>query len=156
MIKIELPATRHEALAIGAGHYFTGKPCSQGHVTKRHLTGTCVECARAAVKRWESRNPGEGLKRSRAWQKRYPERARENSRRSWRKNAGMPEPTRPVPEYCECCGEKLIPGIQTHLDHCHRTGKFRGWLCNRCNRGLGYFGDSIEGLQKAISYLQRV
>lgn len=39
------------------------------------------------------------------------------------------------------------------LDHCHETGKFRGWLCQTCNRGLGSFGDSAERLRKAIDYL---
>jgi hypothetical protein len=30
---------------------------------------------------------------------------------------------------------------------------FRGWLCQRCNLALGQFGDSVQGLQKALSYL---
>ena len=40
------------------------------------------------------------------------------------------------------------------LDHDHKTEKFRGWLCKKCNTGLGNFGDSIEGLKKAIRYLE--
>lgn len=155
MIKTELPQTRREAIALGAKHYFTGKPCSKGHLAKRHLTGTCVPCGQEAIKRWEARNPGEGLRRSRLWQKRHPEKARANSLRSWRKSAGMPEPTRPCPSHCENCSKLLVSGKNTHLDHCHLTGKFRGWLCNRCNRGLGYFDDCIEGLQQAIEYLKR-
>lgn len=39
------------------------------------------------------------------------------------------------------------------LDHDHVTGKFRGWICARCNVGLGLLGDNIEGLQAAIAYL---
>ena len=42
------------------------------------------------------------------------------------------------------------------LDHCHDTGTFRGWLCQKCNRGLGCFGDSIEGLKLGIAYLTKV
>ena len=42
-----------------------------------------------------------------------------------------------------------------HLDHCHITGKFRGWLCGKCNMGIGALGDSIQGLQRAIEYLKR-
>ena len=41
------------------------------------------------------------------------------------------------------------------IDHCHKTGKFRGIICAMCNSGLGYFKDSIETLQSAIDYLKK-
>jgi hypothetical protein len=85
----------------------------------------------------------------------YNEAARIRMRNYYRKKAGLPEPLYPVTENCECCGKKLEGGKKTHLDHCHKTGRFRGWLCNRCNRGLGYFDDCIEGLERAIAYLKR-
>lgn len=39
------------------------------------------------------------------------------------------------------------------LDHCHTNETFRGWLCHRCNRGLGMMADSTEILQRAMDYL---
>ena len=39
-----LPATRSEAKALGLAHYFTGKPCKQGHLALRKTKGACVEC----------------------------------------------------------------------------------------------------------------
>ena len=39
------------------------------------------------------------------------------------------------------------------LDHCHEEDKFRGWLCHKCNRGLGCFHDDIQQLKNAIKYL---
>lgn len=41
------------------------------------------------------------------------------------------------------------------VDHCHTTGKIRGLLCQRCNSGLGYFGEKEEVLERAIDYLRR-
>lgn len=59
----------------------------------------------------------------------------------------------PKPDRCECCGE--VPTSRWCMDHDHETEAFRGWICERCNIGLGKFGDNIEGLMKAISYLRR-
>ena len=39
------------------------------------------------------------------------------------------------------------------VDHCHKTGKFRGLICDSCNVGLARFKDNPEILQGAINYL---
>lgn len=44
---------------------------------------------------------------------------------------------------------------ELNLDHCHTSGRPRALLCNRCNRGLGYFRDSTDVLRSAIAYLGR-
>ncbi len=41
------------------------------------------------------------------------------------------------------------------VDHCHTTGIIRGLLCGNCNTGIGFFGDDIEELKKAIEYLSK-
>ena len=41
------------------------------------------------------------------------------------------------------------------IDHDHDTGKFRGFLCNSCNVGLGALGDTIPSINKAIQYLKK-
>lgn len=58
---------------------------------------------------------------------------------------------------CEICGvpEVSAPKGRLHIDHCHSTGKVRGLLCQRCNHGLGHFGDDPQALIKAVLYLQR-
>lgn len=42
--------TRSQAREQGLSHYFTGKPCKQGHLAPRHMSTGCVEC-RKAIKR---------------------------------------------------------------------------------------------------------
>jgi len=55
---------------------------------------------------------------------------------------------------CAIC-EKPIDALsrRMNIDHCHETGKVRGILCTGCNTGLGHLGDNVEGLQKAMDYL---
>jgi len=78
----------------------------------------------------------------------------EKNRTKERQYRGLPEPTRPRPEVCENCGRPPDGRYHAlHLDHCHITGKFRGWLCYRCNVGIGLLGDSVEGLDRARKYL---
>lgn len=41
------------------------------------------------------------------------------------------------------------------IDHDHIRGSIRGMLCQRCNIGLGFFGDNLKGILKAVAYLER-
>ena len=62
----------------------------------------------------------------------------------------VPAPPRGSP--CECCGQVVE---RLELDHCHRTGSFRGWCCGSCNKGIGLLQDSLEGVLLAATYLSR-
>ncbi len=53
---------------------------------------------------------------------------------------------------CGACGSS---DKELVVDHCHQTGEFRGLLCGPCNSGLGMFGDDINSLLGAITYLNR-
>ncbi len=56
---------------------------------------------------------------------------------------------------CAICRAELSPSNphNRHLDHCHITGAVRGWLCRKCNTGLGNFNDNAQLLKAAASYL---
>lgn len=55
---------------------------------------------------------------------------------------------------CAACKIAFKNGLDTHLDHCHRTGKIRGLLCRRCNTALGIVHDSASRLHLLIDYLE--
>lgn len=55
-------------------------------------------------------------------------------------------------EVCDICNRKFKRLLK---DHDHKTGQSRGQLCNLCNAALGLFGDSIQVLEVAISYLKK-
>ena len=56
---------------------------------------------------------------------------------------------------CGICGSKTPSTRTTYfaVDHCHTTGKVRGLLCTKCNRGLGLFNDRSDLLKLATTYL---
>ncbi len=41
------------------------------------------------------------------------------------------------------------------VDHCHKSGKVRGVLCNGCNIGLGAFEENPDRLRAALEYLAK-
>ena len=56
---------------------------------------------------------------------------------------------------CAICGKPLdVMSRRMNIDHDHETGTVRGLLCTGCNTGLGHLGDNVEGLERALYYLQ--
>lgn len=53
---------------------------------------------------------------------------------------------------CDICGREAD---RMCIDHCHKTGIVRGRLCDTCNRAIGLFGDSVDRLRNAITYIER-
>jgi hypothetical protein len=98
--------------------------------------------------RWEAKNPG-AAKRS-------------NTKTKLKKYGITPEDfgrmVREQDGKCPICQQKLggpsRGARHPVVDHCHESGLVRGILCNKCNRGLGLFGDDRERLQAALDYLQ--
>lgn len=106
------------------------------------------EEARCKMAKWRKAHP----KRSKAIQTKYYvnnydsliARNAKNRRNQKELKAG-----RPRPAACEACG-RVGPVC---FDHCHKSKKFRGWLCAKCNLCLGHADDSPEVLRKLAKYL---
>jgi len=63
---------------------------------------------------------------------------------------------RPLKTNCWICG-KEISGSEIKEDHDHLYGHFRGWLCNGCNTGLGFFESFLRRdlMEKVVQYLKK-
>ena len=56
-------------------------------------------------------------------------------------------------ELCTCCNQPSDRSLV--LDHCHDTNTFRGWICDKCNVGIGKLGDNLDGVLNAVAYLKK-
>lgn len=54
---------------------------------------------------------------------------------------------------CPICGGEVTV-FDSHVDHCHATGKVRGVLCRQCNIGLGHFHDDPAALRRAADFIE--
>ncbi len=58
--------------------------------------------------------------------------------------------------FCFVCG---VPEIECSkrlcMDHCHQTGRFRGWLCEGCNAAAGYLKDSPQIARILAEYIEQ-
>lgn len=53
---------------------------------------------------------------------------------------------------CAVCGAKEVRQV---VDHDHETGMVRGILCVRCNVSIGGLGDTVDGVMRALKYLEK-
>ncbi len=56
---------------------------------------------------------------------------------------------------CAICHQhRSLQKKELAADHCHKTGKIRGLLCNNCNTGLGMFKENAMLLENAANYIK--
>ena len=53
-------------------------------------------------------------------------------------------------KHCDYCEKKR----KLCMDHCHITGRFRGWLCVPCNTAFGVLGDTAPTFKRALAYVR--
>ncbi len=94
-----------------------------------------------------------GRKLSKETKRKMSEARKGSKSYTWKGGISNPEVRagRIKPERCELCGEK---SVKICFDHDHATGKFRGWICTKCNVVLGMVKDDIEQLERLKIYLK--
>jgi hypothetical protein len=126
----------------------------------------------AAAKAWAVANPEKMRERHAAWRRRNPEKCIAFTK-AWRaKNKDRARGTYVLREYgltpeqhlallevqhYTCAFEhcEAVVDLYSPVDHSHDTGKVRGVLCDRHNKGLGFFEKNAECLLDAHAYLKR-
>lgn len=120
-----------------------------GYRPDGRLASWCRSCDRVRQKAYrKQRNPWE--ERERSWKRRGIIRPdgkpllREDFVQLLEKQARK----------CAIC-YKLESSFQRGLavDHNHKTGRIRGLLCFKCNKGIGHFDEDISQFTRIISYI---
>ena len=116
-----------------------------------------AEKNRADASRWYYRHLEQAHERMRMWQQAHPDR---HIRRAY----GLTQADYDAlliaqGGVCAACGQPeraMRAGLALRLsvDHVHGTGRVRGLLCTRCNRGIGNFDDDPARLEAAARYLR--
>lgn len=125
-----------QALACGMTTYKPSSPCKHGHLERYVGTNNCVACndiaqiKRRQSSRWSRIKKEYGLTRECYAQMLHGQRS-----------------------LCAICSTELNDK-NTHIDHCHATGKVRALLCSRCNQAIGLLDESEERLTAAVEYIR--
>jgi lipopolysaccharide biosynthesis glycosyltransferase len=98
------------------------------------------------------------LEKNREWREKNPKSYKMSQRRQRRKREyGVSDEdySNMLIAQSDCCAIcKVSIGWEAAVDHCHKTGKVRGLLCNTCNTGIGMLKDDVEVIQNAVYYLK--
>lgn len=136
---------------LSCGRKFVGTPCRACGNTVRYVyRARCVPC-------WDKKRKIYRVNKLLAKDTRHKGRIRRAQMEGYRPPPHEDD-CEPCPSdwRCEICGDKTRR--RPALEHCHVTGKFRGWVCARCNgvlAGLDRCGHKVyidfqNGNRKAI------
>ncbi len=143
--------------------FLDDSPCAKGHISEKYSNPKrCVQCVRENSKKWHDSNHKKIIKGHSQYYHKNKDKFREYSLLKLYKITSkdykiMLENQNNVCAICEKPETALKNGkVKSFaIDHDHLTGKIRGLLCSKCNRGIGYFKDSKILLSNAIEYLEK-
>ena len=131
-----------EKRCTGCGNSYPDEGFSKDKTRSSGRTERCRGCRSAAHKEWRTRFP-------------YKQKWIRIKLLYGMTEADYEEILQEQQQRCAICREELQTGKSTHIDHCHKTGRVRGILCNGCNVALGYIKEDISLLRRIEEYLQR-
>lgn len=118
----------------------------------------CKECKCSSNKNYNRLNKEKVNARTKAYAQARPEMIRKmRLKHTYGMTIDQYDCLRKLQNYsCALCGSHESKNLKAKLyvDHDHVTSKVRGLLCHLCNSALGKFKDSIDVLEKAITYLK--
>ena len=119
-------------------------------------TNVCKGCAAKKSKEWASKNRVKTRSYGARWREKNPS-ATHRHKLMYRYGMTLEDFNNLLGKQnggCAICGKP--EAVMPHLcvDHCHKSGKNRGLLCDKCNRGIGCFSDSAARLLAAAKYLE--
>ncbi len=158
---VALPHTHKSALMPA---FVKSQFCKFGHDTSkcgRNTQRYCRECARLRIEATradpiklaaERKRNQQRMKQRYAGDRDYREAVKAARRAAFHRSliGCPPEPAFGSP--CEICRRT---DVRLRADHCHDTNKFRGWLCAKCNTGIGMLNDLPKLVAKAARYLSK-
>jgi hypothetical protein len=97
----------------------------------------------------------EKLKTDPVRKERVREKDRAHQRRKFRLKAGIVGATSETRTgKCPICPRDSVKLVPDHEHGPDGVGPIRGWICERCNLGLGNLGDTYASLGRALAYLK--
>ena len=157
---------------------------SKDKYKKDNLSSSCNLCNRARSLKWQKDNKKEYNERNRKWYYDNRESRLEYSRNLYHKIKHNDKYKERLQRYkesgkvkdkhyarygmtfndysillekqrntCKICSQSQSRR-KLAVDHCHKTGKIRGLLCDKCNLILGKVKDSIQILEFMVNYLK--
>jgi hypothetical protein len=102
-------------------------------------------------KKWKLNHPEYKSKYNKNWYSKLTKQEKQKIVDRNRENKRAKIVLQKRPSICEICKNQ----VKVCYDHNHETNLFRGWLCKKCNAGIGFFKDNPQYLLSAIDYLNK-
>lgn len=126
----------------------------------------CKDCSKEYQKCLYKKEPQRVVERARKWREKYADKVSASRKKNrpaaylyeLRNKYGLSKDDATLllsenGNHCAVCGIQFSEKSKRSLDHCHETGKVRGFLCRRCNSVLGLVSDDKSLLGKLAEYL---